>query len=196
MNNICESGVDFNLRQTQYRMRLSVMHALKLIALYDYVCQCYTTTLQWQVQRFSPNGDQGQITDPELITIYLFCTAYEEKTKLKSMHTHIQKYWLTWFPTLPAYQTFNRRINRIQEVFPTLIGQQLADIGIDSDIILSQVGDSMPIVTCSHKRGGKVAPTLTSKGYCATKKLHYFGAKLHVLGFDGPAVYPCLIRLG
>lgn len=113
------------------------MHALKLIALYDYVYKCYTTTLQWQVQRFSANGHQGQITDAELLTIYLFCTAFEEKTKLKSMHKHIQKYWLSWFPTLPAYQTFNSRINRIRDVFPTLISQILTDIGLDDDLILT-----------------------------------------------------------
>lgn len=172
------------------------MHALKLIALYDYVCKCYTTTLQWQVQRFSPNGCRGQITDPELLTIYLFCTAFEEKTKLKSMHGHIQKYWLSWFPKLPAYQTFSDRINRIHEVFPTLIGQLLTDIGIDPDLMLSQVGDSMPVITCSHKRAGKVAPALTSKGYCATKKLHYFGVKVHVLGFRRPGSLPLPDSIG
>jgi hypothetical protein len=37
-------------------------------------------------------------------------------------------------------------------------------------------------MTCSHKRSGKVAPELTSKGFCAVKKLHYFGSKLHLLG--------------
>lgn len=172
------------------------MHALKLIALYDYVCECYTTTLQWQVQRFSPNGNQGHITDPELLTIYLFCTAFEEKTKLKSMHKHIRKYWLSWFPKLPAYQTFTNRINRIRDVFPTLITQLLLDIGVEEDLILSQVGDSMPIITCCHKRAGKVAPVLTSKGYCATKKLHYYGVKLHVLGFRRPAQLPLPDSIG
>lgn len=172
------------------------MHALKLIALYDYVCQCYTTTLQWQVQRFSPNKQQGDITDAELITIYLFCTAYEEKTKRKQMHKHIRQYWASWFPKLPAYQTFTNRINRIQDVFPSLISQLLADIGLEDDLIQNQVGDSMPIITCSHKRAGKVAPELTNKGYCATKKLYYIGCKLHVLGVRRPGKLPLPDSIG
>lgn len=54
----------------------------------------------------------------------------------------------------------------------------------------------MPIITCSHKRAGKVAPTLTSKGFCATKNLHYFGAKLHVLGFRRPGTLPLPDSIG
>ena len=41
----------------------------------------------------------------------------------------------------------------------------------------------MPIITCSGKRSGKVAPELTDKGYCSTKKLHYYGVKLHAIAF-------------
>ncbi len=74
--------------------------------------------------------------------------------------------------------------------------QMLADIGVDQDLILSQVGDSMPIITCSHKRAGKVAPNLTSKGYCATKKLHYYGSKRHVLGDRRPGTLPLPNSIG
>lgn len=173
------------------------MHALQLIALYDYVCRGYTTTLQWQVQRFSPNSNPDGISHEELITIYLYCTAFEEKTKVKSMHTHIGKYWLSWFPKLPAYQTFLARMNRLESVFQTLIDLLLSDIGIDdADLIPSQIGDSMPIITCSHKRSGKVAPELTNKGYCSTKKLHYYGAKLHVLGQRRPGTLPLPTAIG
>jgi len=43
--------------------------------------------------------------------------------------------------------------------------------------------DSLPIITCSGKRAGKVAPELTEKGYCSTKTIYYYGLKLHALGF-------------
>ena len=43
--------------------------------------------------------------------------------------------------------------------------------------------DSMPIVTCKWKnREGKVAKEITSKGYCSTKNMYYYGMKLHVVG--------------
>jgi hypothetical protein len=59
---------------------------LTLITPYYYVCKWYNSKLGWQVQSFSPNSLSGQISDPELITIYLFCTAFQEKTKLKSLY--------------------------------------------------------------------------------------------------------------
>ncbi len=50
--------------------------------------------------------------------------------------------------------------------------------------------DSMPIVTCSGKRSGKVALEITDKGYCSTKNLYYYGMKLHALGFCNPNKLP------
>jgi hypothetical protein len=161
------------------------MHELLLIKLYYYVCEEYNGYLRWNVQRFSSNQHEGQISDEEIITIYLFCVAYEEKYKVKrnaaqSMHKHIVKYWKSWFPTLPSYQTFNDRLNRVATVFPLLVERIIESHGQfpkEMDIL---IGDSLPIMTCSHKRAGKVAPELTSKGFCAVKKLHYFGSKLHL----------------
>ena len=52
----------------------------------------------------------------------------------------------------------------------------------DCDSIISIV-DSMPIVTCKGKnREGKVATEITSKGYCSTKNMYYYGMKLHMVG--------------
>ena len=50
-------------------------------------------------------------------------------------------------------------------------------------ILISALLIRCPLLLCSGKRAGKVAPQLTSKGYCSTKKLHYYGAKLHGIGF-------------
>jgi hypothetical protein len=172
------------------------MHELLLIKLYFYVCEEYNAYLRWNVQRFSPNGQEGQISDEEIITIYLFCVAYEEKYKVKSIHKHITKYWKSWFPTLPSYQTFNDRLNRIADAFPLLVERIIESHGQfpkEMDIL---IGDSLPIITCSHKRAGKVAPQITSKGYCATKKLHYFGAKLHLLGQRRTGTMPFPKKVG
>lgn len=50
--------------------------------------------------------------------------------------------------------------------------------------------DSMPIITCSGKRHGKVAKDITDKTFCATKGIWYFGLKLHVLGRHRPNKLP------
>ncbi len=159
------------------------MLQIKLISLYYYVCRVYSTDLRWQVQRFSNNNLAGQITDEELLTIYLFGVSCQEKYQLKSMYTYIQTHWLDWFPRLPSYQTFVHRLNRLCDALPLLVEQL-------SEQLLSQTQadvkrllvDSLPIITCSAKRAGKVAPTLRAKGYCASKDLYYIGCKLHLIG--------------
>lgn len=154
---------------------------LTLIALYYYVCQCYNSHLRWQVQRFSSNSLQGHITDEELLTIYLFCVAFQEKHKLKSIHRYMQQHWLSYFPHLPAYETFVNRLNRMADLFPVLVEQLLRDLTTQEEAANFLLLDSMPIVTCSHKRKAKVALDLVNKGFCATKDFHYWGVKLHLL---------------
>ena len=158
------------------------MDVFKLIALYCYICECYDKELRWHCERFS-NNNSPDFTDEELLTIYIFSMIEEEKYKVKSIHVYAKKYLHDWFPNLPSYQTFSNRLNRIASVFPPLIVCLLRDVntsGVRFDISLL---DSMPIITCSGKRSGKVAPHITDKGYCSTKKLHYYGAKLHGIAF-------------
>lgn len=162
-----------------------------LIKLYYHVCHKYKEQLCWEVQRFSNNQQPPDaITDEELITIYLFCVAYEEKTKLKAMHKHIKNHWLSWFPALPSYQAFTARLNRLCDAFPVLLLDFFNGASLCPGSLKVLLGDSFPVVTCSHKRQGKVARELTDKGYCATKKLHYYGVKIHVLGMRRPAALP------
>src|ERR1051325_4955674 len=154
-----------------------------LIRIYFHVCNKYKEQLCWEVQRFSNNHQPcGTITDEELITIYLFCVAYEQKFKIKSMYHHIKNHWLSWFPTLPSYQAFNARLNRLCDAFAVLMTELFNTLSIGEDKLKVLLGDSFPVVTCSHKRQGKVATELTDKGFCATKKLHYYGVKVHMLG--------------
>jgi hypothetical protein len=115
------------------------------------------------------------------VTIYLFCVAFQEKYKVKSIHKYILQHWIDWFPNLPSYETFVNRLNRISCVFPSLVSCLLDDLDkIETDIPIV-LTDSMPIITCSHKRKAKVALEMTGKGYCSTKNLHYFGVKLHLV---------------
>lgn len=167
------------------------MQINNLLKIYFHVCDKYKAQLYWEVQRHSNNHQQsGIITDEELITIYLFCVAYEEKYKIKSMYNYIKNHWLSWFPLLPSYQAFNARLNNLSDAFPILLIDFMSNATISSDSLKILLGDSLPIITCSHKRAGKVAKGLTDKGFCATKNLHYYGVKLHVLGLRRPSTVP------
>jgi hypothetical protein len=169
---------------------------IKLITLYAHICESYKNGLQWEVKRFSPTGNTGQITDEELLTIYLFCTMYEQKTTKRAMYEHILDYWHSWFPTLPSYKNFIVRLNNLVESFQLLLSLSTEEFELSADKIPILIGDSMPIITCSHKRKAKVAPNLVDKSYCATKGLHYFGVKIHTLNLHRKAQLPFPVKIG
>ena len=165
------------------------MDYIKLIALYYYICECYDTELYWHCQRFS-NNSQPDFTDEELLTIYIFCVSEEEKFKIKAIYEHTRKYLHDWFPKLPSYQAFCNRLNRLAPIFPILVGSFLQDVERQGVELTISLMDSLPIITCSGKRAGKVARGLTDKGFCSTKNLYYHGVKLHSIAFRRPGTLP------
>jgi hypothetical protein len=153
----------------------------KLIRIYFLICDYYKE-LQYYCERFS-NNNQPEFTDEEIMTIYLYVMQHEGHTKIKHIHRFASEYLKDWFPGLGSYQAFNNRLNRLTGAFNRLV-EMLLTSSIPNDCILEQsVLDSMPIITCSGKRSGKVAPEVTDKGYCSTKGMYYHGMKLHMLGF-------------
>jgi hypothetical protein len=152
-----------------------------LIQLFCTVCRHYRNTLAAQAQRLS-NNYLSKFTDEECITIYLFGIR-EGKFDVKAIYTFIMDYWHDWFPNLPAYQNFNRRINYLARSIQTLSGLLLEDRP-NNEFLQSHLVDSLPIIVANARRSGsaKAAQGLCQKGYCASKGLYYYGVKLHVVG--------------
>ncbi|MBX2840630.1 MAG: transposase, partial [Flammeovirgaceae bacterium] len=141
--------------------------------------------LHWYCQRFSHNKHQGSFTDVELLTCYFFAIIEEKKYQIKQIYEYIVKYWSDWFPSLPSYQCFNKRINRMGESLPILLGvlsSQLQPITglVSKDLLL----DSVPVILCKGKRQGKVASEMAAKTYSSSKGIYYYGVKLHWMGMS------------
>ena len=168
------------------------MTSLQLIQLYFYVSEIYEEELQWHCQRFTKNQAAPLFSDQELLTTYLYSMAFERRFRIKDIHGYVQRHWLTWFPSLPNYTAYVMRLNRLAAVFPRLVEQLIHKYQADGQAFTQLIAltDSMPIITCSGKRKGKVAPQLCDKGYNATKRMHYFGLKLHGIGFYRPGTLP------
>ncbi len=161
------------------------MTVLQLIQLYFYVSEIYEEELQWHCQRFTKNQAKPLFSDQELLTTYLFAVAFERRFRIKDIHGYTLRHWQSWFPSLPDYTAYVVRLNRLAPVFPVLV-EKLVDKyqadGVSTSNLIA-LTDSMPIITCSGKRKGKVARELCDKGYNSTKGMHYFGLKLHGIGF-------------
>ena len=74
---------------------------LQLITLYLAVCKHWQEGGWAQVQRYAPYADLG-FTDEEVVTIYLFAVAMEQKRQIKDIHGHARRYWRDGFPGCPA----------------------------------------------------------------------------------------------
>ena len=167
------------------------MLQLKLIQLYFYVCQIYEEELQWHCQRFTKNELSPSFTDCELLTTYLFAVGYQQRFQVKQIHRYIKDHWLNWFPSLPSYQSYNARLNRMVATFPVLLDRLTSELSTSQSYCQwVSLTDSMPIMTCSNRRKAKVALSLCNKGYNSVKKRHYYGVKLHHIAFWKPGKLP------
>lgn len=172
------------------------MFEAKLIALYSYVEERYEAELKYHCMRFS-NNSNPIFSDVEAITVYLYCVREEKRLLIKDIHRFANRYLLSWFPRLPSYQAFNNRMNRLCSVLQHLSQELiLQNIPADADRSIT-LTDSVPIITCSGKRDGKVARSITAKGFCSTKGIYYYGLKLHLSGHSrtGTLPYPCSVVL-
>lgn len=177
------------------------MLEIELIRLYFYLCECNDKALWIHHQRFSPNScpSNEKLTDVELLTIYLYCRRYEGKHHKSEIYDYANRYLRSWFPDLPAYANFNSRLNRLCSTVPYLVNIMLSEIQVNECQEIewgTSLIDSLPIMLCSGKRRGKVAPELSEKSFCATKGVYYFGVKLHALAFRRKGQLPVPEYLG
>ncbi len=163
--------------------------ALKLTAIYLYICELYDRELQYSVQRYT-NNDKPVFTDQEIMTIYLFSIHQEQRFTIRQVHAFASGYLRSWFPNLPSYQAFSSRINRLGEAFRILAAHNFARFIPESCSSRVSLLDSMPIITCSGRRKAKVALEIANKGYCATKSMYFHGIRLHMAAFSRPGRMP------
>jgi hypothetical protein len=168
---------------------ISQVKADKLVKIYFHVCEKFENELKFSCMRFSNNAEP-EFTDQETMTIYMFCINLEQRMKIKQIHAFADDYLRSWFPKLPSYAAFNYRLNRLSEVFKQFAGSLLMEYKPEECSGDESLLDSLPIITCSGKRTGKVAREITDKGYCSTKSMYYFGLKLHALAFKHPNKLP------
>jgi len=156
------------------------MREYKFIQLYCAVCHHYDNTLVAQVQR-QTNNFCPKFTDVECIATYIW-GIYNQKSNVRSCYDFIKDYYSDWFPDMPSYQAYNKRVCYLADAFKSFASILIDGLGLDishSDFAY----DSMPIVLASSSRSGraKTAKELCDKGYCAAKKMFYHGVKLHIV---------------
>lgn len=161
----------------------------QLIALYLHVCRAYDTQPDLKDQRLS--NFRPRFTDEELLTVYLFghMQGFQQQRRI---YDYACRHWRAWFPALPSYQAFNRRLNRLAPAFEHLITAALREpvtaLAADADRLI----DSLPISLAKWPRcaAASVAAEVADQGYCSTKRSYYYGVKLHAIALRRPQQLP------
>lgn len=128
------------------------------------------------------NNHRPPFTDQELMAVYLFGHWQGHFTQ-RRIYDYAAGHWRAWFPALPSYQAFNRRLNRLSAAFALVLQDCLARGAAELDSGSDRLLDSLPVMLAKGSRGdaAKVARGLAAKGYCASKRLYYHGVKLHLV---------------
>lgn len=169
----------------------------QLISVYLLVCKEYEEKLSAYITRLS-NHSNMNFLDEEVMSIYMF-GIMSGHYKVKDIYDYTSRHLYEWFPTLPSYVGFVQRVNKISHLFEDLVDGLLNTLPVNLQQRLPELMDSMPIILAHRGRRFKacVAQEIaTCNGYCATKKLHYYGVKLHMMGQYEKGSLPLPTRLG
>ena len=169
-----------------------------LVRIYLFVLGHYRGRLAATVQRQS-NNDQPDFTDVEVLTVYLF-GLFKKRETVSDIHEYMEDHFSGWFPDLPSYQSYNRRLNRLKAVFSPLVEKALEEIdgeGARKNIL--RIADSMPIMMAKGQRASQAtvaSERIPDVGYCSSKDTFYHGVKLHVIAGKRSDKLPLLDRAG
>ncbi len=161
----------------------------KLIELYLLICRLYDTQPVLKEQCLS--NFKPAFTDEELLTMYLF-GHLQGHTLQRRIYDYMLTHWHEWFPDLPSYQAFNRRLNELAPAFELIIERvlyrALATVNARDDrlidslpVMLAQAARSTTARQAARSTTARVAAPIADKGFCASKNAFYYGVKLHAV---------------
>lgn len=152
-----------------------------LIWLYLLIDQAYRDKLFLSCQRFS-NNDTPIFSDVELLTTFLFGQVEGFRTQKKN-YRYIKGHYSAWFPKLPTYEGWNKRLRLALDAFPDLIEYIATYLyGCGFRFKGYDIVDSLPIKLArgSRSSGASVASEIANKSYCDSRSEWYYGVKLHL----------------
>ena len=99
----------------------------------------------------------------------------------QAIYYYTKNYLWAWFPVLPSYQAFCRRLNRIARAFRALSEIWLEEVLVRAENSHWFAVGSCPIMQArrSNSTKAKIGKPLCGKCYNAARKEWYYGVKLH-----------------
>ena len=152
-------------------------------ALYWLVDECYQPLAQQHDHR---PGPRAACSDSELITLSLLAELLGLDEEVAFL-AYMKRHWSALFPVLPERSRYNRRRRALQRVTGRIRRAVLRLLDhlqpLDDLCLIDSL--PLPVVGFAHARGHHRWHGLASYGYNASKKLTFYGFKLHLLATQG-----------
>jgi len=104
--------------------------------------------MQHQSNNFRP-----QFSDEECITVYLWGIS-QRRFEQKTIYNYTKSHLLDWFPKLPSYAAFSRRLNALAPAFQALAELWLNSVADSACEDASYIVDSCPVILATGPRSG------------------------------------------
>lgn len=130
--------------------------------------------------RTSPNNEP-KFSDSEVITIAIVGELAGAKSR-NGWHNQVRKNHRDLFPDLCDRSRYERRIKRLTRAMEQIRQHLLFLMNVDLSRL--RVVDSFPVSLCHLRRASSSTQPLeyyASFGYCAAKKEHFYGLKVHLV---------------
>jgi hypothetical protein len=146
-----------------------------IIFVYCLVCEHYQAIVKQH--RLRRRGFAPALSDEEVITIEV-CGEYFGLSRDEDIYDYFRTHYHHFFPQLRERTLFVRQAANLWRI-KTMLQQRLTVVsGQAADPV--QVIDTLPLPVCTYTRSrrDRCFKPVADYGYCAAKKLHYYGFKL------------------
>ena len=146
-----------------------------IIFVYCLVCEHYQAIVKQH--RLRRRGFAPALSDEEVITIEI-CGEYFGLSRDEDIYDYFRTHYHHFFPQLRERTLFVRQAANLWRI-KTMLQQRLTVVsGQAADPV--QVIDTLPLPVCTYTRSrrDRCFKPVADYGYCAAKKLHYYGFKL------------------
>lgn len=190
----CEiKNIDELLKQLPSKKEMSLEHIF--IAVYCIISDFTNMAGGEPIIRHS-NNKYPQFTDAEVLTIEIV-GQLAKKDSQSAWYRYVRKNYLCLFPQLCSRTRYVRRVFQLQKL--TEYFQQNLCTMLAANYSKHLLIDSFPIELCNMQRLKNSSQPFESYGanygYCAAKKLHYYGFKCHIVSdLRGIPIFICLTR--
>lgn len=126
-------------------------------------------------------NDEPVFTDSEVITLALVAELAGYKSR-NAWHNQVKKNYRKLFPQLCDRTRFVRRLSKLTKAMEQIRQHLLFLMNVDLSRV--RVVDSFPVTICHLRRVSSSSQPfeyMASFGYCASKKEHFYGFKVHLV---------------